>query len=192
MFNDQKLVKRACMFRDWGRIGDNSEDIKTRFEFSIDGIPYDYKFLYGAVGYNMKCSEMNAAFGLAQLARIDEIKSKRRAIFQRYLDNLQHMQKDIVLPINNSSQDWMAIAFMSKDRLELLTFLENNHVQTRVCFAGNVTRHPVYREYLKEYKNADRIMAEGFLLGSHHGMTLDDVDYVCDKIKEFYEKKNKN
>ena len=92
MFNDQKYLKRATMFRDWGRIGDNSEDIKTRFEFNIDGIPYDYKFLYGAVGYNMKCSEMNAAFGLAQLARIDEIKAKRQQIFQRYLDNLNEVR----------------------------------------------------------------------------------------------------
>ncbi len=88
MFNDEKLLKQATMYRDWGRIGDNSEDIKTRFEFNIDGIPYDYKFLYGAVGYNMKCSEMNAAFGLAQLARLAEIKAKRHQIFQRYLDNL--------------------------------------------------------------------------------------------------------
>lgn len=184
MFNDLKQHKRACMFRDWGRIGDNSEDIKTRFEFSIDGIPYDYKFLYGAVGYNMKCSEINAAFGLAQLARIDEIKEKRRNIFQRYLDNLKDV-KELVLPINKNNQDWMAIPFMYKNRLELLTFLETNNVQTRVCFAGNVTRHPAYRQYLNEFKNSDRIMAEGFLLGSHHGMTLDNVDYVCDKMKLF-------
>jgi CDP-6-deoxy-D-xylo-4-hexulose-3-dehydrase len=78
MFNDEKLLKRATMFRDWGRIGDNSEDVKTRFEFSIDGIPYDYKFLYGAVGYNFKSSEMNAAFGLVQLSRIEEIRKKRK------------------------------------------------------------------------------------------------------------------
>ena len=186
MFNDEKLLKKATMFRDWGRIGDNSEDIKTRFEFSIDGIQYDYKFLYGAVGYNMKCSEINAAFGLAQLARIEEIKEKRRVIFQRYLDNLKDV-KELVLPINNSKQDWMAIAFMAKQRLELLTFLENSNIQTRVCFAGNVTRHPVYRQYLQDFPNSDRIMAEGFLLGSHHGMTVDDVDYVCDKIKQFFQ-----
>lgn len=95
------------------------------------------------------------------------------------------VKDQIVLPINNWKQDWMAIAFMCKDRLELLTFLENNHIQTRVCFAGNVTRHPVYREYLKDFVNSDRIMAEGFLLGCHHGMSSDDVDYVCNKIKQF-------
>jgi len=185
MFNDEKLLKRATMFRDWGRIGDNSEDVKTRFEFCIDGIPYDYKFLYGAIGYNMKSSEMNAAFGLVQLSRIEEIREKRRATFNRYLENLKDVP-EIMLPVNTFNSDWLAIPFMTKDRMPLLIFLEDNNIQTRVCFAGNVTRHPVYREYLEVFPNSDRIMAEAFLLGSHHGMTLDDVDYVCDKIKEFF------
>ena len=188
MFNDEKLLKRATMFRDWGRIGDNSEDVKTRFEFSIDGIPYDYKFLYGAVGYNMKSSEMNAAFGLVQLSRIEEIRGKRRAMFNRYLENLKDVP-EIMLPINTFDSDWLAIPFMTENRMALLTFLEENNVQTRVCFAGNVTRHPVYREYLEEFPNADKIMAEGFLLGAHHGMVEEDVDYVCDKIKEFFANK---
>jgi len=185
MVNNKKYLKRATMFRDWGRIGDNSEDVKTRFEFSIDGIPYDYKFLYGAVGYNMKSSEVNAAFGLVQVARIEEIRGKRKTMFNRYIENLKDV-KELVLPINTFDSDWLAIPFMTKRRLELLTFLEANNVQTRVCFAGNVTRHPVYREYLEVFPNADRIMAEGFLLGAHHGMTVEDVDYVCGKMKDFF------
>lgn len=189
MFNNEKYLKRATMFRDWGRIGDNSEDVKTRFEYSIDGIPYDYKFLYGAVGYNMKSSEVNAAFGLVQLARIEEIREKRRSIFNRYIENLKDVP-EILLPINKFNTDWLAIPFMTKDRMPLLTFLEENNIQTRVCFAGNVTRHPVYREYLEVFPNSDRIMAEGFLLGAHHGMTIEDCDYVCDKIKEYFSKKN--
>lgn len=186
MFNDNKLLKRATMFRDWGRIGDNSEDVKTRFEFNIDGIPYDYKFLYGAVGYNMKCSELNAAFGLVQIDRLEEIREKRRTMFNRYLENLKGLEDKIVMPINTFNSDWLAIPFMTPRRLELLTFLEQNNIQTRVCFAGNVTRHPVYREYLEVFPNSDRIMAEGFLLGAHHGMTVEDVDYVCSKIREFF------
>jgi len=184
MVNNEKYLKRATMFRDWGRIGDNSEDVKTRFEYNIDGIPYDYKFLYGAIGYNMKSSEVNAAFGLVQIERLEEIRQKRRTIFDRYLENLKDTS-EIVLPINTFNTDWLAIPFMTKDRLNLLTFLEENNIQTRVCFAGNVTRHPVYREYLQEFSNADRIMAEGFLLGAHHGMSIEDCDYVCNKIKEF-------
>lgn len=189
MFNEEKYLKRATMFRDWGRIGDNSEDVNKRFEHSVDGIPYDYKFLYGAVGYNMKSSEMNAAFGLVQLDRIEEIRGKRGAIFNRYLENLKEV-KEIVLPINTFKSDWLAIPFTTKDRMPLLTFLEENNIQTRVCFAGNVTRHPVYREYLEEFPNSDKIMAEGFLLGCHHGMSIEDCDYVCDKIKEFFKKKD--
>jgi len=190
MVNNEKYLKRATMFRDWGRIGDNSEDVKTRFEYSIDGIPYDYKFLYGAVGYNMKSSEVNAAFGLVQISRIEEIREKRKTMFNRYMENLADLQDILVLPINTFNSDWLAIPFMYKNRLELLTFLEDNHIQTRVCFAGNVTRHPVYRKYLQEFPNADRIMAEGFLLGAHHGMTVEDVDYVCGKIREFIHQKN--
>jgi CDP-6-deoxy-D-xylo-4-hexulose-3-dehydrase len=185
MFNDEKLLKRATMFRDWGRIGDNSEDIKTRFEYNIDGIPYDYKFLYGAVGYNMKSSEVNAAFGLVQISRIEEIREKRKRVFNRYLENLKDV-KEIILPINKFNTDYLAIPFMAKDRMSLLTFLEENNIQTRVCFSGNITRHPVYRQYLQEFENSDRIMAEGFLLGAHHGMSLEDCDYVCNKIKEFF------
>ena len=186
MFNDEKFLKRATMFRDWGRIGDNSEDVKTRFEFSIDGIPYDYKFLYGAVGYNMKSSELNAAFGLVQIDRLEEIREKRKTMFNRYLENLKDLEDKLVMPINTFNSDWLAIPFMTPRRLELLTFLESNNIQTRVCFAGNITRHPVYREYLEVFPNSDRIMAEGFLLGAHHGMTVEDVDYVCEKIREFF------
>lgn len=187
MFNDEKHLKRATMFRDWGRIGDNSEDVKTRFEYSVDGIPYDYKFLYGAVGYNFKSSEMNAAFGLVQMDRIDEIRYKRREMFDRYCENLKDVE-EVLCPINTFDSDWLAIPFMYKHRMRLLTFLESQNIQTRVCFAGNVTRHPAYRQFLEVFPNSDRIMAEGFLLGAHHGMTTEDVDYVCDKIKEFISK----
>lgn len=186
MINDEKLLKRAKMYRDWGRIGDDCEDISLRFTHNVDGIPYDYKFLYGVIGYNMKCSEMNAAFGLVQLERINEIKKQRKLIFDRYIENLKGI-KEIILPIKkNEDDDWLAIPLMTNDRFKLLTFLENNNIQTRVCFAGNITRHPVYRNFLCEFENSDKIMSDGFLLGAHHGMTIEDVDFICNKIKEFF------
>ena len=185
MFNDEKYVKRALMYRDWGRIGDNSEDMSERFAHDVDGIPYDYKFLYGVLGYNMKCSEMSAAFGLVQLERFQTFKNKRRDNIKRYLENLKDV-KELILPDDSIEPNWLAIPLQTERRLELLNFLESNNIQTRVTFAGNVTRHPIYREYLQEFKNSDLIMENGFLLGAHHGMNLDDVDYVCDKIKEFF------
>ena len=187
MFNDKEHVKRALQYRDWGRIGDNSENMDDRFAHEVDGIPYDYKFLYGVLGYNMKCSEMSAAFGLVQLDRFQTFKQKRRDNVERYLENLKEV-KELILPDDSIEPNWLAIPLQTERRLELLTFLENNNIQTRVTFAGNVTRHPIYREYLQDFKNADKVMKDGFLLGAHHGMDLDDVDYVCDKIKEFFSK----
>ena len=184
MFNDQKYVDKCLQYRDWGRIGDNSEDMSDRFAHEIDGIPYDYKFLYGVLGYNMKSSEMNAAFGLAQLDKFEKFAKIRRDNVERYIDNLKDV-KGITLPDDSIKPNWLAIPLQVDDRYGLLHYLEENNIQTRVTFAGNVTRHPVYREYLNEYKNSDTIMKDAFLLGAHHGMTLDDVDYVCDKIKEF-------
>ena len=187
MFNDEKLRNVCLQFRDWGRIGDNSEDMSDRFNHSVDGIPYDYKFLYGVLGYNMKSSEMNAAFGLVQLERFKKFEQIRRENIERYIENLQGVG-DLVLPDDSIKPNWLAIPLQTGKRYELLHFLEDNNIQTRVTFAGNVTRHPVYREYLQEFTNSDAIMKNGFLLGAHHGMAIEDVDYVCDKIKEFFSK----
>lgn len=187
MFNDKKHVDRALQYRDWGRMGDNSEIMDDRFNHKVDGIPYDHKFLYGVLGYNMKCSEMNAAFGLVQLERFETFKTIRRENIKRYLENLKDVE-EVLLPDDSIEPNWLAIPLQTEKRLELLTFLEENNIQTRVTFAGNVTRHPVYREYLQPFENADTIMKNGFLLGAHHGMTIEDVDYVCNKIKEFFNK----
>ena len=187
MFNDKKHVDRALQYRDWGRMGDNSEIMDDRFNHSVDGIPYDHKFLYSVLGYNFKCSEMSAAFGLVQLERFKQFEDIRRANFERYLENLKDIS-EIILPDDSIKPNWLAIPLQTERRLELLTFLESNNIQTRVTFAGNVTRHPIYREYLQPFEHSDEIMKNGFLLGAHHGMTIEDVDYVCDKIKEFFNK----
>jgi len=185
MFNNEKHLNLCLQYRDWGRIGNNSEFIDDRFNHKVDGIPYDFKFLYGVLGYNFKCCEMNAAFGLVQLKKFNTFREIRRKNIERYLDNLKDV-KQITLPNDSIKPNWMAIPLQADHRLDLLTFLEENEIQTRVTFAGNITRHPAYREFLEDFENADAIMKNGFLLGAHHGMTVEDVDYVCDKIKEFY------
>ena len=184
MFNSEKFRDVSLQFRDWGRIGNNAEEVDQRFNHSVDGIPYDFKFLYGVLGYNFKSSEMNAAFGLVQLERLDKFVQIRRDNIKRYLENLKDV-KEILLPDDSIEPNWLAIPLQYEDRLGLLTYLESQDIQTRVTFAGNITRHPVYREYLQPFQNADTIMRNGFLLGAHHGMTTDDVDYVCEKIREY-------
>ena len=187
MYNDQKHVTKCLQYRDWGRLGDDSEIVDDRFNHSVDGIPYDHKFLYSVLGYHMKACEMNAAFGLVQLERFKKFSNIRRANFERYLELLDGVG-DLILPDDSIKPNWLAIPLQTEKRFELLSFLEENNVQTRVTFAGNVTRHPVYREYLQEFENADIIMKNGFLLGAHHGMTIDDVDHVCGLIKIFFNK----
>jgi CDP-6-deoxy-D-xylo-4-hexulose-3-dehydrase len=188
MFNSENFRDVSLQFRDWGRIGNNAEEVDQRFNHQVDGIPYDFKFLYGVLGYNFKSSEMNAAFGLVQMEKLDKFVEIRRNNIKRYLENLQDV-KEILLPDDSIEPNWLAIPLQYEDRLELLTYLEEQDIQTRVTFAGNITRHPVYREYLQPFENADTIMKNGFLLGAHHGMTTDDVDYVCDKIKEYISKR---
>jgi CDP-6-deoxy-D-xylo-4-hexulose-3-dehydrase len=189
MFNDEKHKLRALSYRDWGRMGDDSEIMDDRFNHKVDGIPYDHKFLYSVLGYNMKCSEMNAAFGLVQLEKFQKFEKIRRKNVERYLENLKDVP-EIILPNDSIKPNWLAIPLQCDCRLDLLTYLENQNIQTRVTFAGNVTRHPIYREYLQEFKNSDAIMKDGFLLGAHHGMSIEDVDYVCDKIKEYFNLKH--
>jgi CDP-6-deoxy-D-xylo-4-hexulose-3-dehydrase len=188
MFNDEDQYKRAIMFRDWGRVGDNIEEPGQRFNHSVDGIPYDWKFLYGVAGYHLKACEMNSAFGLVQLDKLDTFLDIRRKNIERYIENLKGCSY-YTLPDDSESPNWLAMPLQCQDRLELINFMESNDVQTRVTFAGNITRHPAFREYLHTFHNADIVMKNGFLLGAHHGMTIDDVDHVCNLLKKFADTK---
>eukprot|EP00890_Picochlorum_soloecismus_P005749 jgi/Picsp_1/6175/NSC_03529-R1_ndp-hexose -dehydratase len=191
MFNNPVHLRRARMYRDWGRIGSDEEDFDLRFREAIDNIPYDGKFLYGVLGYNFKSCEMNAAFGLAQLTRLDEILRLRRSLFEEYLTRLRNVP-GLILPEESivvSQVNWLAFPLqVQRDsegknrRTGLLRYLESKGIQTRVLFSGNITRHPAYTTFKQAFKNADQIMSDGFLLGCHHGMNKDDVALVCHEI----------
>lgn len=190
MFNDEKLLEHADVIKNWGRRSgaNNSENVDDRFNYNVDGIPYDFKFTYGALGYNFKSSEANAAFGLVQLDKLNNNIKIRRKNVERYIKNLKDVP-EITLPDDSLKPCWLAIPLQYEDRLGLLTYLETQNIQTRVLFAGNITRHEPYREYLEDFENSDTVMRKGFLLGCHNCMDLDDVDYVCSKIKEYINKK---
>merc|ERR1712050_23241 len=130
----------------------------------------------------MKACEMNAAFGLAQLKKLDHFQAVRRRNINRYVDNLKKANTKYVLPARHDEFDWLAFPLMYHDRKGVLRFLGSRDVQIRVFFAGNITRHPAYREYLQDYPGADRVMREGFLIGAHHGLELEDVDRVRDLL----------
>ncbi|CAF1207460.1 unnamed protein product [Rotaria sordida] len=184
MCNEKSQRDLALQYRDWGRMGTNTESFSERFGHSVDGIEYDFKFLYPILGYNFKSTEMNAAFGLEQLKKLPLFLEKRRQNIDRFVQQLKELEPyGLVLPKNHDKVDWLALPLVLPNRKVLLQKLEDSDIQTRVCFAGNITRHPAYRQYYQVFPNADEIMKNGFLVGAHHGMNQEDVDYVCEVIK---------
>lgn len=189
MCNSIDQVHVGLSYRDWGRAGNNVEDPSERFGHSVDGIDYDFKFLYTVKGYNFKATEMMAAFGLVQMQKLEYFTRKRRANVNRYIANLQ--DSEYILPVDNENFNWLAMPLLvpkSWRRKSLLNYIESNGIQTRVFFAGNITRHPAYREFFVSetaFPGSDRIMKDCFMLGAHHGLEVEDIDYVCDILKAF-------
>ena len=187
MMNTEKQRQLALCYRDWGRVGDNSECMDRRFSESIDGIDYDGKFVYNVIGYNFKSTEMNAAFGIVQMGKIPSFLVTRRSNVERYLMRLAG--SGYGLPNDKNKFDWLAMPLKcpSGQRKNVMNLLESKNIQTRVFFAGNITRHPAYRHLMAEYPVADIIMADVLFVGAHHGMTSNDVDYVCDVLLSFFD-----
>ena len=199
MFNDKALYDRALRIRDWGRVGGNDEGVADRFNHGILGdIQYDWKFLYCEFGYNFKACEMNAAFGLVQMKRLPEFEKKRDHFLHLYLELLKAdpiAAKYYTFPSFVEGILFLALPLACKDRMELLTYLEANNVQTRVTMAGNILRHQIYTDKFPEqaklsFPESDKVMREGFLVGCHHGLTDDDVKRVSKLLIDFAHSKS--
>jgi CDP-6-deoxy-D-xylo-4-hexulose-3-dehydrase len=203
MTDDEDVIKRAKVLRDWGRaLPERFEHYEGAFEerynFKLDDIDYDGKFTFLEVGYNMKPVEMQAAFGLAQLKRLKEFNKVRRENFEKMYRFLRTYEKFFILPeeIPGAEVYWLAFPITIREgsgivRKELLRFLEANKIQTRVLFAGNIMRHPPYRDGKYDIRVsgdltfADTIMKNTFVLAAHHGMNDDMITHVTSKIEEF-------
>jgi len=194
MFNNHDWLLRATQIRDWGRVGGNSEEFAERFNHGLfDDIQYDWKFVYCEFGYNLKSSEMNAAFGLAQFKKLPKFEKIRDDLLHHYIERIKGdeiAKKYYRLPIFKEGILFLAFPLACKDRAQLLEYLEANQVQTRVTMAGNILRHPIFKnkfpeEALKSFPVSDQVMREGFLVGCHHGMTMADVDRVSDLLISF-------
>ncbi len=194
--DSEEVFQKMLTLINWGRLGDDKEAFENRFNYQIDDIPYDGKFLYGELGFNLKMNEASAAFGLVQLKRFPEFTEIRRRNFARLLDFFASENDKFHLPylLDGAETTWLAFPLTIKkeagfSRYDLLKHLEGKGIQTRVLFSGNITRHPLYRErflsQVGELKNADEIMASGFLIGCHQGMDENQVDYIIESFKEF-------
>ncbi len=190
MMNLEAMKRRALRLRDWGRAGDNDENVTKRFNHDWQDSDflkgYDHKFLYTELGYNFKACEMNAAFGLVQLNRLDANLAQRKANVARYVERLQGTEFLSFYRGTWHSTDWLAMPLVTTRRRELAEHLARDHIQMRVCFAGNITRHPAFAcGGIETHAVSDDLMMRGFLVGAHHGMTVGDVDVVCDSLLRF-------
>lgn len=201
MFKDEKKVKTAKVLRDWGRAlpehADESPD--KRFTFKIDGKPHDGKFVFTNLGYNFKGIDLQAAFGLVQLKRLEEFSKTRSQNFKRLNDFFANYSKHFILPrqLDNISTNWLAYPVnIKKDspiqRAELMRHLEENNIQTRVLFSGNILKHPAYQNInhrvYGNLENSDAIMSQCLLIGCHHGLRSEHLDYIIKILSEFLDK----
>lgn len=204
--NDPKWVDRLVVLRGWGRqsslFGEkaNSELLKNRFKSKLDGIPYDNKFIFSEIGYNFLPLELSAAFALVQLKKFPGFKALRSKNFDHLYSFFakydQFFDRSIQTP--DTETVWLAFPLIIKKnapftRLELVTFLENNNIQTRPIFTGNILRQPGYKKIAHKkatstFPHADDVMKNGMVIGSHHGLSQEQIDYMKSKFDEFLAK----
>jgi len=207
--NNFNLYKNIIIKRGWGRSSElfdpdkkllSKKEIDERFEIEIDGISYDRKFLFEEPGYNFFAPEISAAFGCAQLNKLDGLYEKRIANFN-YLKGLieTRLSDHIITPLQkeNVNTIWLAYPVIlkninsSKSRNSLQKFLEEKNIQTRPIFSGNITKQPMmknhkYIENKNGYTNTDYIMRNGMLIGCHPKISFSDLDYICALIEKFF------
>ncbi len=198
--SDPRLARVAYAYREWGRAALNdSEALDDRFTDEITGVSYDKKFTYTHMGYNLKPVEIMFAFGLVQLKRLSEAIRIRKRNFESLREFFCQYEDYFILPKEHPKAEvtWLAFPLTLRDgvpfsRFSLIKFLEERNIQTRLLFAGNLLRHPGYKDapcrVLGRLENADKIMKDSLVIGAHHGMTEEMVAYVKDVFSEFLEK----
>ena len=201
--NDPELKLIAESFRDWGRDcycppgKDNT--CNKRFCWKLGDLPegYDHKYTYSHLGYNLKISDMQAACALGQMDRVEEFIAARKANFKYLKERLTNCAQFLHLPqaTPNSEPSWFGFPLVLKDdagvkRTDLINFLDQNKIATRLLFAGNLTRQPymIGRNFRVsgELTNTDTVMNQTFWLGVWPGLTTQQLDYVVDKLEEFF------
>ena len=204
LLNDKKIAEKAKLLRSWGRssslFDEKSEAIENRFDVNLDGVDYDAKFVFEAVGYNVEGSEIGAAFGLEQLKKLQQNIKTRKNNFKRQCDFFNQYKQYFRNPIetDNINTAWLAFPILINknapfSRKEFQIYLEKRNIQTRVVFTGNIIRQPMmqgakYKTLNKGYPNADAVMERGVLLPLHHGLKNKMFERLHKTISEFIER----
>ena len=201
-------------FRDWGRdcwcpSGHDNTCCK-RFGHLSGDLPlgYDHKYTYSHFGYNLKATDLQASIGCAQINKLNSFTLARQKNFTYLYNNLKDLEEFFILPeaTDGSIPSWFGFTLsIKKDvdfkRDEIVRFLENNKIQTRMLFAGNIIKQPCFNELrinkvgyrvVSSLKDTlpitDYIMNNTFWLGVYPGLSIEKIDYMIEKIKEFCKK----
>ena len=202
VFIKSPLVKKQVeSFRDWGRdcyceTGKDNTCAK-RFGWQLGNLPegYDHKYTYSHIGYNLKATDMQAALGISQLAKLE-------LFIQRRKENYEYLRKHLVqiegisvaTATEHSEPSWFGCPITIDpehpvNREDLLRFLETRKIGTRLLFAGNVTKQPAYTNVdfriVGDLKNTDVVMSRSFWVGVYPGLTNAMLDYVISSISDF-------
>ena len=200
--NNKKQYNKLKLLRGWGRSSSiyvDSENIKNRFDTKSNKKNYDKKFYFEELGYNFYLSETCAAFGLEQLKKLPNKINKRIKNF-KYLYNFIdiNFKNEIILPkqLPYVKTAWLAFPIILKrnklnERNFLQIFLENQNIQTRPIFSGNILKQPMMKNIKtivskSGYKNSDYVMNNGLLIGCHSNLTNNDLKYICNSLKKFF------
>ncbi|MBP7687324.1 MAG: lipopolysaccharide biosynthesis protein RfbH [Thermoflexales bacterium] len=189
-------------FRDWGRDcwckpgKDNT--CGKRFNWQLGDLPsgYDHKYIYSHVGYNMKATDMQAAIGVAQLKKLPDFIAARRRNWQRLYERLKPLEEFFILPqaTEHSEPSWFGFALTIREtapftRHDLIDFLQQRKIDTRLLFSGNLTRQPAYRDthyrVVGTLANTDRVTQDALWVGVYPGLTDAMLDYVGESFEAF-------
>ena len=200
--NHDELKTIAESFRDWGRdcycAPGKDNTCGKRFDQQLGTLPhgYDHKYTYSHLGYNLKITDMQAACGLAQLEKAPAFIAARKANFAFLKERLKDCEEFVNLPqaTEHSDPSWFGFPITLKDncpvsRLDLLTYLDQNKVGTRLLFAGNLTRQP-YMQGAKyrvsgDLTNTDNVMNNTFWIGVQPSLTQEMMEFAARKIESY-------
>ena len=205
--NNLELKKIIESFRDWGRDcycnGGQDNTCKHRFLGQFGELPrgYDHKYVYSHWGYNLKITDMQAAIGCAQLKKLPDFIKARRENWEYLKESLKDLKHVFILPepALESKPSWFGFLITVKEeahytRDDIVTYLEEKGIQTRMLFAGNILRQPCFDELrtlqagyrvVGELINTDYIMNQTFWIGVYPGMSKQMLDYMIQRLHEF-------
>ncbi len=211
VYTDNPLLHKIVRsLRDWGRdcqCQSGQDNLcGNRFTKQYGELPlgYDHKYVYSHFGYNLKATDMQAAIGCAQIEKFPSFVEKRKENFEQLKEGLKCVSDKLILPEKekNSDPSWFGFMITVKDGIErnsIVEYLENKGVQTRMLFAGNITKHPCFDEIrgdttkyriVGELTNTNKIMEDTFWIGVYPGMNREKIDYMIKCILESLKEKS--